>query len=197
MMNRLWPLMILLALFCAGLTGRIELFNDAIFSGAQEAVTLSLNLLGGMALWSGLLEVASQGGLTHWVARRLRPLLRRFFPGVGGKGAAGHVHEYDGQFIWVGQCGDPLWIKSHGRTTAGRKNLPRSRGHSPGAGTVCGTQYGFAATYPLDGGCCCGSGLALRDPSYILPGVWVTSLLSLLTACAVLCMQQAAMRRKR
>ena len=36
-----------------------------------------------------------------------------------------------------------------------------------------------------------------EDPSYILPGVWMTSLLSLLTACAVLCMQQAAMRRKR
>ena len=58
MMNRIWPLLILAAVLCAGITGRIEEVGSGMMNGAAQAVTLSLQLLGGMALWSGLLEVA-------------------------------------------------------------------------------------------------------------------------------------------
>lgn len=196
MMNRLWPLMILLALFCAGLTGRIALLNDAIFSGAQEAVTLSLNLLGGMALWSGLLEVASQSGLTDWVARRLKPLLRRFFPGVGEKGQQAMSMNMMANLFGLGNAATPFGLRA-------MEELQQEEKTAPDRAAIRRARARFVVLNTASLQLIPSTVLLLRqragseDPSYILPGVWVTSLLSLLTACAVLCMQQAAMRRKR
>ncbi len=49
---------------------------------AADAVTLSLGLVGVMALFLGLMKVAEQGGLLTIIARTMRPLMVRLFPEV-------------------------------------------------------------------------------------------------------------------
>lgn len=46
----------------------------------ENAVTLTLKMLGMLCFWSGMMQLAEKSGLTEKIARALSPLLRRLFP---------------------------------------------------------------------------------------------------------------------
>ena len=54
----------------------------AAAEGASEAVTLTLALVGGCALWGGLVRMADGAGLSRMLARALRRPLKHLFPGI-------------------------------------------------------------------------------------------------------------------
>ena len=70
----------LLSAWMALLGGSAAGAGAAMLSGAGEAVRFSLELGGGICLWSGVLELLERCGLTGQFARLLRPVLARFFP---------------------------------------------------------------------------------------------------------------------
>lgn len=70
----------------SGLAASGQRITDASIDSAKLAVELCIGLIGIMALWLGLLQVASDAGLVDSVARGLSPLLRWLFPEV----PAGH-----------------------------------------------------------------------------------------------------------
>ncbi len=72
--------MALLSLVFAGFSGRIDAVNQAALEEGGKAVALVLTLSGSICLWSGLMEVARQAGVTRWIARVLSPVTRILFP---------------------------------------------------------------------------------------------------------------------
>lgn len=56
--------------------------SSSVFEGCADAVSLCLKLLGVMCLWCGLMNIAEKSGLCRIVAKILRPVLKRLFPGV-------------------------------------------------------------------------------------------------------------------
>ena len=56
--------------------------NDATLDAATSAVTICIGLIGIMALWLGLLNIAREAGLVDAFARMLRPLMHWLFPGI-------------------------------------------------------------------------------------------------------------------
>ena len=56
--------------------------NDGIIGSAKTAVTLSIGLIGIMALWLGIMKIAEQAGLIAKLAALLRPVTTRLFPDV-------------------------------------------------------------------------------------------------------------------
>ena len=60
MLNILWPFFIIISIFYAILSGNIENINNCIFESAENAVKLTLTLLGATCLWSGIMEIASK-----------------------------------------------------------------------------------------------------------------------------------------
>lgn len=80
MMNYIWLFLILVSFVCAVFTGRMEQLSTAVMEGAGSAVTLVISTAGMMSLWTGLLKVADEGGLTRLLARLFSPILRRLFP---------------------------------------------------------------------------------------------------------------------
>ena len=65
MMNWVFVLMAAAALAAGALTGRIEQVSQAAMSSCGEAVELVFSLLGMLCLWSGLMKVAEEAGLTE------------------------------------------------------------------------------------------------------------------------------------
>jgi len=63
-------------------TGRLGEMTKELLDQAQFAVEFTVRLVGVMAFFLGLMNVAREGGLLAWLARRLAPLLRRMFPDV-------------------------------------------------------------------------------------------------------------------
>ena len=54
--------------------------GDALFTGAQEAVNFCIGIAGGICLWSGVMELMEQCGLSAALGRLLCPVLGRLFP---------------------------------------------------------------------------------------------------------------------
>ena len=80
MLNKIWAAMIVVSIFCALATGRMQQLSAAVLSGAGNAVQLILGMMGMMCAWTGLMKIADAGGLTALLARVLAPALRRLFP---------------------------------------------------------------------------------------------------------------------
>ena len=91
MLNYLWGFMILIGGGYGIVTGQVEVLSNAAIDSAGEAVTLAITMLGIMAMWTGLMEIAKQAGIMERMTRGLRPVLRFLFPRI----PQGHkVNEY-------------------------------------------------------------------------------------------------------
>lgn len=70
----------LISVFCALATGRMQQLSDAVLSGASDAIQLVISMAGMMCLWTGLMKIADNGGITAMLARAFSPVLKRLFP---------------------------------------------------------------------------------------------------------------------
>ena len=72
------------ALLCAALVfgllgGQIGQVAAAMPQGAADAVELALSVGGALCVWSGILEIMDQSGLSRKIARGLGPVIRQIF----------------------------------------------------------------------------------------------------------------------
>lgn len=88
MLNYLWSAMILAGILWAALWGRLDAVTQGALDAAGEAVSLSIAMLGVMALWSGILEVGRRAGLIERLAGAMRPVIRFLFPRLRPDGEA-------------------------------------------------------------------------------------------------------------
>ena len=72
--------MIVISVVFGMVNGTMDAVSAAALSGANDAITLTISLLGVLCLWSGVLEVMDQSGLSNKLAAIFRPLLRKIFP---------------------------------------------------------------------------------------------------------------------
>lgn len=70
------------AIICGALTGKLDAVAKASTDSANSAVNLAIGLVGVMTFWLGLMKVLHQGGLLAGIARLLRPVMVRLFPDV-------------------------------------------------------------------------------------------------------------------
>ena len=82
MLNTIWLAMIFIAVIVGVIQGRIDDVVRAITDSAKLGFEVALGLTGIMALWLGIMGVASESGLVNHLARSLRPIMRRLFPDV-------------------------------------------------------------------------------------------------------------------
>lgn len=82
MLNKLWGFMILIGLSFGIIKGEVEALSNAAIDSAGEAVSLAITMLGIMALWTGLIEVARRSGLLDTLTHGLSPLLKFLFPRI-------------------------------------------------------------------------------------------------------------------
>jgi spore maturation protein A len=86
MLNYIWGFMILVGIVYGSITGNIAQVGNGILDSAKEAVNICLTMLGVMALWTGIMEIAERSGLVEGATNKLMPFLSWLFPEV----PAGH-----------------------------------------------------------------------------------------------------------
>lgn len=82
MLNIIWPLFIIVSLIYAICLGKINEVNLAIFDSVEQAVQLSIKLLGTMCLWNGIIKIAEKTSIMSKLKKMLRPVLRFLFPDI-------------------------------------------------------------------------------------------------------------------
>lgn len=82
MLNIIWGVMIVGGIAFGAATGNMEAVGNGIMDSAKEAVSLAIAMMGVVALWSGLMEIAKEAGIVAGATRLLRPLIRFLFPKI-------------------------------------------------------------------------------------------------------------------
>lgn len=91
MLNYLWGFMILIGIVVGTLKGNISDVGNAAINSSKEAVSLCITMLGVMAMWTGMMQIAKKCGLVAQFTKALRPVIRFLFPDL----PKGHVvNEY-------------------------------------------------------------------------------------------------------
>ena len=80
MMNYIWSGMILAGLLFSIFNGTIDSFTDSLISSCTRAVEFTIGLIGIMAVWSGLMNIAEKSGLISWVSTKVSPVMKFLFP---------------------------------------------------------------------------------------------------------------------
>lgn len=80
MLNKIWPLFIIISFIYAILFGNLNNLNTAIFESINEAIKLSISLLGTMCLWCGIMQIANKTSLVDKLTKVLSPIIKLLFP---------------------------------------------------------------------------------------------------------------------
>jgi spore maturation protein A len=88
--------------------------TDAALGAAKSAVELSIVLIGLMALWLGMLNVARDAGMVDALARFLQPAMRWLFPDVpDGHPAQGAIlMNISANMLGLGNAATPFGLKA-------------------------------------------------------------------------------------
>lgn len=72
-----------LSFAAALINGGMDTLSTSMVSACEDAVSLFLSLLGIMAFWGGVMNIAKESKLTDKIAAVLSPILRLVFKGLG------------------------------------------------------------------------------------------------------------------
>ena len=80
MLNKIWPIFIIISYLYAIMIGNTDKINTSIFSSTQEAVTLCITLLGTICLWNGIMKIAEKTSVITRLTKILNPIVKFLFP---------------------------------------------------------------------------------------------------------------------
>ncbi|MBN1853503.1 MAG: hypothetical protein JW829_12295 [Pirellulales bacterium] len=88
--------------------------TDTSVQAAESAVAICIGLIGIMALWLGMLNVAKDAGLVDALARALRPAVRWLFPDVpdGHPAQGAMLMNISANMLGLGNAATPLGLKA-------------------------------------------------------------------------------------
>ncbi|HHU92414.1 MAG TPA: nucleoside recognition protein [Halanaerobiaceae bacterium] len=114
MINILWFLFIVFSFLVAALNGRMEQISPAIFQAITDTVNLFLALIGPMAFWLGIMNIAKKSKLTDLIASLLRPIIKLIFPDIPENDPASGaiVMNITANILGLGNAATPLGIKA-------------------------------------------------------------------------------------
>ncbi len=72
--------MIFLAFFYSLFSGGLDALSSSVIASAEKAVSVLLFMSAVIPFWNGVMNIASAAGITGFIAKLLRPVLKRMFP---------------------------------------------------------------------------------------------------------------------
>ena len=175
LMSWIWTGLILVSVVAAAVLGQGASVSKAVLEGAQSGVTLIIGMSGAICLWSGVGKVMEDVGITHWLSKLLRPILKRLFPDTQKNPTLAHFLSGNicANILGLGNAATPMGIQAAQQMAASG---------TPGAASdqLCRLIVLNTASIQLIPTSVAAIRLAAGcvTPFDILPAVWLTSLCS-------------------
>ena len=74
--------MLILGTIVGAVTGRMSEISNAIVDSAESAVNMCITMLGVMAMWSGIMQIARKAGLLESLTNFMMPMIHWLFPKI-------------------------------------------------------------------------------------------------------------------
>lgn len=114
MLNIIWPIFIIISYIYAIITGNVEKINNEVFNSVNEAVSLSISLLGAMCLWCGIMKIAQNTSLIIKFTKILNPIINWLFPELKENDEAKEqiAMNMTANILGIGNASTPLGLKA-------------------------------------------------------------------------------------
>ena len=114
MLNILWPIFMIISIVYAIFSGNLQNLNNSIFKSTDDAVSLTLTLIGTTCLWSGIMEVASSTNIIKYLSKILEPIVKVLFRDINIKGKAYNniIMNIIANILGLGNAATPLGLKA-------------------------------------------------------------------------------------
>ncbi|MEJ6950611.1 nucleoside recognition domain-containing protein [Natronospora cellulosivora (SeqCode)] len=114
MINIIWFFIIMISFVIASINGNLGEISSVIFDSVIYSVELTIKLLGPMALWLGLMNIAKKSSLVNKIARLLKPIIKIIFPEVPDEhpAAGAIVLNLTANIMGLGNSATPLGINA-------------------------------------------------------------------------------------
>ncbi|MFW5998572.1 MAG: nucleoside recognition domain-containing protein [Bacillota bacterium] len=114
MINFIWFFLICSGILVSMVNGEINQLTEVIFNSSFRSVEIAFKLIGPMALWSGLMKIASESNLTELIADKIKPIFKLLFPEIKeNTSAMGTILlNLSANIFGLGNAATPLGIKA-------------------------------------------------------------------------------------
>lgn len=82
MVNKIWGFFIISGIITCLFTGKVDLINSEILKSGEQALDMILKLFPVIALWLGIMKIATKSGLLNKLVKLLSPILKHLFPEI-------------------------------------------------------------------------------------------------------------------
>jgi len=133
MMNYIWGGMLIIGIIFGVVTGNMQAVKDAVLQSSKEAITLGISMLGIVAFWTGLMEVAEESGVITGLTRLIAPFMRFLFPNIpkGHRAWDSLSANFVANILGLGWAATPAGL----RAMSDLEQLERERGNGEYLGT--------------------------------------------------------------
>lgn len=78
-MNYIFFFLIVGSIIIGAANGKLNEVTDSFLSGADLSVKIAFSLIGIMAFWLGIMQIAQKSGIIDWIAKVLKPVTKIIF----------------------------------------------------------------------------------------------------------------------
>ena len=91
-MNYIFIFLILISFVCAIINGKVDIVVNEMLKSSQKAVEIAIGLIGIMAFWLGIVNIAKTSGLMDLFSKMIKKPLLLIFPDLKNNNEA--ISEY-------------------------------------------------------------------------------------------------------
>lgn len=81
-MNVIWLVIVVITILYCLCSGQVDVINEVFVTTGKETFDFVIPMLCITVFWNGMLYVAKEAGILHFLERLLHPLLKRLFPDI-------------------------------------------------------------------------------------------------------------------
>lgn len=82
MVNKIWSFFIISGIIVCLFNGRLDIINEEILNCGNQSLDMILKIFPVIALWLGIMRIATESGLLSKLSNKLYPLLGYLFPEI-------------------------------------------------------------------------------------------------------------------
>lgn len=82
MLNYVWSGLVIISIICSVFLGNTEDLSKALVDSGASSIELIITMAGIICLWTGIMKIAVESGLTSVFAKVFSPFLRPLFPNL-------------------------------------------------------------------------------------------------------------------
>lgn len=114
MVNIIWCLFIIVGIIGCIIVGKVDILSEIVLNSTKEALDMIIKIFPVMALWLGIMNIASKAGLLKKISTKISPLLHFLFPELDESDETfGYIaSNIVANFFGLGNAATPFGIKT-------------------------------------------------------------------------------------